>query len=687
MPNETVGPALSAEQNILPVQAFFNVDGTFNTFIGQGQPFSVTGTQTLSIVNTNVNATLYPTLSAIINGTVTALSVNSVNFSYNPSTGTLTAPNFVGTLTGNSTTATNISGGLTSEIPYQISPNQTGFIGTGLAGQVLTSNGSSAPSFQTVTGGVTIASTAGATTYYPTLATGVGPVSTQYINTSALSFQSGVLTGVFSGDISGGTGSFSTLTGSGAVTLNTTSNNQSYTTTGAATITLSSGTTGSINNMSIGATTASSGAFTTVSASSQITSTVSTGTAPFVIASTTPVANLSIGGNAGTATTATTASNVAVSTTASASPFYPALVSATTGASLPINANASLSYVPSTGQLSATSYLGAWQGSAIGAIYGGTGLTSYATGDIIYASGTNTLSKLTAGTNGYVLTLSSGVPTWAASTGGVTSFSAGTTGFSPNTASTGAIVLSGTLNAVNGGTQQSTYATGDILYASAANTLSKLSAGANGNVLTLAAGVPTWAASTGGVTSFQTSLSGLTPNTSSTGAITLAGTLGATSGGTGLTSVGTAGNILTSNGTTWVSQAPAPTTAAYVRTSFTATVGQTTFSVSYTAPYIEVYQNGTLLNASDYTASNGTTVVLTIGASTGDIIETIAYSVSIGGGGSPGGSDTQIQYNNSGAFAGNANFTYTGNDVNIPFGPSNSATSASRVALAISMMT
>ena len=44
---------------------------------------------------------------------------------------------------------------------------------------------------------------------------------------------------------------------------------------------------------------------------------------------------------------------------------------------------------------------------------GGTGLSSYATGDLIYASATNTLSKLAAGTNGYVLTLAAGVPSWA----------------------------------------------------------------------------------------------------------------------------------------------------------------------------------------------------------------------------------------------------------------------------------
>jgi hypothetical protein len=48
----------------------------------------------------------------------------------------------------------------------------------------------------------------------------------------------------------------------------------------------------------------------------------------------------------------------------------------------------------------------------LAATTGGTGLNTYATGDIIYASATNTLSKLVAGTNGYVLKLAGGVPTW-----------------------------------------------------------------------------------------------------------------------------------------------------------------------------------------------------------------------------------------------------------------------------------
>lgn len=61
---------------------------------------------------------------------------------------------------------------------------------------------------------------------------------------------------------------------------------------------------------------------------------------------------------------------------------------------------------------------GTWAGTAIGATVGGTAQTTYATGDILYASAANTLSKLAAGTNTHVLTLAAGVPSWAAPSGG-----------------------------------------------------------------------------------------------------------------------------------------------------------------------------------------------------------------------------------------------------------------------------
>ncbi|KKU73195.1 MAG: Hemagluttinin family protein [Candidatus Amesbacteria bacterium GW2011_GWB1_47_26] len=58
-----------------------------------------------------------------------------------------------------------------------------------------------------------------------------------------------------------------------------------------------------------------------------------------------------------------------------------------------------------------------WNGNTIGAIYGGTGQSTWTTGDLLYASGTNALSKLGIGSDGQALTVSSGVPIWAGGSG------------------------------------------------------------------------------------------------------------------------------------------------------------------------------------------------------------------------------------------------------------------------------
>lgn len=60
---------------------------------------------------------------------------------------------------------------------------------------------------------------------------------------------------------------------------------------------------------------------------------------------------------------------------------------------------------------------GTWNATAIDPVYGGTGLTSYTTGDILYASGANTLAKLPVGTNGSPLTLVAGIPSWGGTIG------------------------------------------------------------------------------------------------------------------------------------------------------------------------------------------------------------------------------------------------------------------------------
>jgi len=62
---------------------------------------------------------------------------------------------------------------------------------------------------------------------------------------------------------------------------------------------------------------------------------------------------------------------------------------------------------------------GVWNGTTIDSGYGGTGFSTYAKGDMIYASDTNTLSKLTGGDDGKILQMNaSGVPVWGDIDGG-----------------------------------------------------------------------------------------------------------------------------------------------------------------------------------------------------------------------------------------------------------------------------
>ena len=64
----------------------------------------------------------------------------------------------------------------------------------------------------------------------------------------------------------------------------------------------------------------------------------------------------------------------------------------------------------------------------------------------------------------------------------------------------------------------------------------------------------------------------------------------------------------------------------YSSTTFTATAGQTAFTISHTQGFIQVFMNGLLLDETvDYT-SNGSAVTLTSGAAAGDEIEVVAYN-------------------------------------------------------------
>jgi len=132
---------------------------------------------------------------------------------------------------------------------------------------------------------------------------------------------------------------------------------------------------------------------------------------------------------------------------------------------------ASYDFSSSTANFGSASITNAvWNGTTIASGYGGTGLTTFtAANNAIYSTSS---SALTAGTlpvaaggtgattlTGYVygngtsaMTASTSIPTSALTGNFVSTFSAGTTGLTPSTATTGAVTLAGTLGVGNGGT-------------------------------------------------------------------------------------------------------------------------------------------------------------------------------------------------------------------------------------------
>ena len=206
-------------------------------------------------------------------------------------------------------------------------------------------------------------------------------------------------------------------------------------------------------------------------------------------------------------------------------------------------------------------------GSALPVTSGGTGLTTIPTaGQLLIGNGSGyTLNPLTAGAG---IGVTNGVGAITVANTGVLSWSGGSTGLTPATATTGAVSLAGTLGAGYGGTGLSTYAVGDLLYASGATALSRLADVATGNAL-ISGGVataPSW-----GKIGLTTHVSGTLPIANGGTNATATPTAGAIAYGTGsayaFTAAGTSGQVLTSAGAgtpTWATPTTGTVTAVSV---------------------------------------------------------------------------------------------------------------------------
>jgi len=538
-------PSNSDVQNLLPVQAYFSVDGAFQTFIGQGQPFTATispNQSGLNITNSTINSTTIgattPSSAAFTTATVSTAPVsgndvvNKTYLDYFAAGLSWKQPVLCGTTTNITLSGLQACDGVTPAAGDRVlvkSQTTTSENGIYLASATAWSRAPDADTWNDlisaicfVETGSTLAGSAWYCTAQPggTLGTTAVTwsnfsVSATYIAGTGLTLSSYVFSITNTGVSAGAYGSASktltaTVNAQGQLTVLAASdiaiaNTQvsglgTMSTQAASSVAITGGT---INGTTIGGTTAGAVTGTTITANTQFTGagTGLTGTAT----------SLSIGGNAATATSATTATNLA--------------------------------------------------GGAAGSV-------PYQT-----ASGTTTL--LAAGTNGYVLRLAAGVPTWGIDyTGSVTSvaqsFTGGliSVGGSPITSSgTLALTVAGTSGGIPYFSSGTTWATSAALAANAL--VIGGGAGVAPSTITTGTGVVTaLGVNTGTAGAFVVSggalgtpSSGTVTNLTGTASININGTVGASTpaAGTFTTlsanstvsvngSVGSNGQVLTSAG-------------------------------------------------------------------------------------------------------------------------------------------
>ena len=568
-PNKTV------DQNLLPVQAYFAVDGTFQTFIGQGQPFTVpiSGPQSgLQITNSTLE-------SSPIGATAPSTGVFT---NISTTTGTISTTAVNNTDIANKYYVDTVAQGLAPKAACQVATTanitlsglQTIDTYTTLAGdRVLVKNqGTSSQN------GIYIASAS---------------AWTRSTDMDVWSEVSGAYTVILSGSANVNTGWVCTASASGTIGVTAMPWVQFSS---QATYTAGTGLTLASNTFSItntGVTAASYGSASktltaTVNAQGQLTSLsasdiaiANTQVSGLGTMSTQNASSVAITGGAidGTTIGATTATTVRGTTITATTQFSGAGTGLTgTAAGLSIGGNASTATTASATTASATFNNGGSGGTSGSTFNGGTALTvSYNTIGAPSTTGTNATGTWGIGISGNAATVTNGLystgsysnPTWLTSISG--------------SIVSGAVTSATTATNIAGGTA------GALAYNSASGTTTFLGLGTTNYVLTAGASAPQYVA--------QSTLS-VGSATSATTATNLAGggagyvPYQTGSGATAFVSAGTTGQVLTSNGTstpTWST----PTSYA------TVTDDTTTNATRY--PLFASATSGTL--STEYTSS------------------------------------------------------------------------------------
>ena len=605
-------PAKTIDQNILPVQALFNLDNSFNTFIGQGQPFY---------------ATINPVQSGltITNSTIDSSTIGATT----PSTGVFTN---VSATTGQISTTPSSNTDITNKfyvdsIAQGLSPKQACKCAT--TANITLSGLQTIDGYTTLAGDRVLVKNQGTSANNGIYIASSGTWS-RSTDMDVWSEVPGAYTVILNGTINANSAWVSTSADTGTINVTPITFVQFS---GISTYYAGTGLTLSSNTFSITNTGVTAGTYG--SASQSLTAIV----------------------NAQGQLTSLSASNIALNANQ--------ITSGTIASSL-----ISGSYTGITGVGTLTA--GTWNANTIGVAYGGTGATTFTAG-YLKASGTSAFSTVSTIPNSDITglgTMSTQNANAVAITGGT--ISGLSSPLAVASGGTGAISLTGYIkgSGTTAFTASTTIPTTDLSGTITNAQLANSSITINGSLVSLGGSTTVTATATNaltigtglsgtsyngstavtiantGVLSFSAGTTGFTPNIATTGAVTLSGTLSLTNGGTNasltavqggivystasalaISAAGTTGQFLQSNGT------GAPTWATPVSYA-TVTDDTTTNGTRY--PLFANQTSGSL--STEYTSStklqyNPSTGVFTStsfsGAGTG--LTGTASSLSIGG--------------------------------------------------------